>query len=801
MIEHEYFKLFQKDSVDKQLILEFDNGITITNEDIFSESLNLDESLCSEDQLTFGCCEASVFKIQIANLMSSCKGLWFNVYIQLDGNDDKFPVGRYKVYSDELTADRLWRKITAYDKMYDIINIDVADWYNELLPDTSSTVTLKEFRDSFFNHFGIEQTYSIKPLYPSEDLYPDDLLYPANGGITENAYTNDDMIVEKTIDPSEISGKDVITAICQLKGCFGHITRDGKFKYIYLPQDFNGLFPSEELYPSDTLYPSDGSAYHKLNSSNYISATYEDYLCRTIDKIQIRKEEGDIGTIVGDGDNCYIIEDNFLVYGKNAEELEQIATNLLPVIENCVYRPFEATLPGNLCMEVGDTVKLYTKYQDVESYILKRTLKGIQALRDSVTTEGVEEYSEKVNSVNKSIIELKNKSNVLTRTVEETQGKITDLDTKVYKDISKLDEDTQADIKKAVEDMGVSVDEKLVSYSTTTEINSAITQKANEITTNVSETYSTKTETSEAIAGAVSTASEDATNKANNAVTSANNNTTELLKSYSTTTEINSAITQKANEITTNVSETYATQETVSKLSTTVQLTAEGLSSKVDANGIISAINQSSENVTIDASKINLAGSTLIQSKVSKGDLSSEISQESGSISIKSNRFSLTSDNTTISADGAIECKSFKMTGGSINIESNSSDSNLIKLSASTGNTTWITPGGFYTSYDGLTTSIIGGYISGSYTGSIRIGTGYFHDIYPYTSGGQISIGGGSLIIGSLGYSLGFFGGYGMGRQTVSKLATYTTQTVSTITTKVNEILSALANYGLIYSY
>jgi hypothetical protein len=185
-------------------------------------------------------------------------------------------------------------------------------------------------------------------------------------------------------------------------------------------------------------------------------------------------------------------------------------------------------------------------------------LKGIQALRNTFTTTGVEEYSEKVNSVNKSIIELKGKTNVLTRTVEETNETVTDFKTQVYKDISQLDEDTQADIKKAVEDMGISVDEKLVSYSTTTEMNSAITQKAGEITAEISETYTTKIET---------------------------------------------------DEIT----------EEVSKLSTSVSLTAEGLESKVDANGIISAINQSAEEVSINADKINLSGYITASSLASGG--------------------------------------------------------------------------------------------------------------------------------------------------------------------------------------
>ena len=71
-------------------------------------------------------------------------------------------------------------------------------------------------------------------------------------------------------------------------------------------------------------------------------------------------------------------------------------------------------------------------------------------------------------------------------------------------------------------------------YSTTSAMNSAIEQKANEITSSVSETYATKA-----------------------TVNDLNNN---LSSNYSTTEAMNSAITQKANEITQTVSESYTTK-------------------------------------------------------------------------------------------------------------------------------------------------------------------------------------------------------------------------------------------------
>ena len=89
---------------------------------------------------------------------------------------------------------------------------------------------------------------------------------------------------------------------------------------------------------------------------------------------------------------------------------------------------------------------------------------------------------------------------------------------------------------------------------------------------------------------------------------SATYQTKDDMKDYSTTSAMNSAINQKANEITSTVSETYATQTTTNNMLSQIQQNANSISTKVDVNGVISSINQSSETIAINASKINLNG-------------------------------------------------------------------------------------------------------------------------------------------------------------------------------------------------
>jgi hypothetical protein len=602
MIEYKYADLFAQDTVDKQVLIEYDGGV-ITNTELFSESMELTETLCSESELRFGACEASVIKFKIGNMLTSLIGKWITVKMYLNGNvSEPFQIGKYKVYSDKPTADRKWRDIVAYDALYDIINTNVADWYNTILPNENSTVTMKVFRTGFLSHFGIEQE--------------------------ETDLVNDSMVVAKTIQPDAISGKDVITAICEINGCFGHITRDGKFKYVYLDRGIQGVFPRNGLYPADDLFPMEPYTSNVGVNGGYISAKYEDFSVKSIEKLQIRKEENDIGVIVGEDNaqNAYIIEDNFLVYGKSTSELREIANKIYGNIRLIIYKPYNATLRGNPCFEVGDAIRFITRYDLIESYVFQRTLKGIQALRDNFSAKGVETYGQKVNSLHKSIIELKGKSNVLERTIEETKSTITDVEKGLQSQITQTADSIKTEVSKtystksdatnkanmAEANAKADTAEKLESYSTTTEMNSAITQSANSITSTVNQKI-TETKTY-------------AQTQASTAEANAKADTAEKLESYSTTTEMNSAITQSANSITSTVNQ---------KITET----------KTYADGKVETLNtELSSKITQNSDKIAL--------KVSKGDVSSEISQESGQVKITAGRFIVESDYLDINKDG-----------------------------------------------------------------------------------------------------------------------------------------------------
>lgn len=465
---------FYDDSVEKQLIIEYQvSGTTLTNAEYQTETMTITESICDEQELQFGCCNASSFEIKVLDTIENFKGKKMKVSILLAGQDEPYQLGEYKVYSDKPTADRLYKDIVAYDAMYDILNAEVSGWYSSL----TFPMTLRQFRTSFCAYVGVEQE--------------------------EITLVNDDMVVEKTIDPGELPGKTVIEAICEINGCFGHIGRNGKLRYVVLEQMIEGLYPADDLYPSDDLYPADPMGISEVSRSMYLSCQYEDFIVQHIDKLQIRQEENDIGAISGTGNNCYIIEDNFLVYGKSAADLQSIADNVLSVIGVVWYRPAQVEARGNPCLEVGDGILLHTTRETIYTYILQRTLKGIQALRDSYTAEGEEYRTGQVNGLQKQIIQLKGKSNVLTRTVEETRLELRDVNqnlsaqisinakqilTKVSKDniVSEINQTAESIKIKAerIDLVGiVNADEMVVKYATIENLNTTKLELNNLIAT------------------------------------------------------------------------------------------------------------------------------------------------------------------------------------------------------------------------------------------------------------------------------------------------------------------------------
>lgn len=404
-------EMYFKEYADKQMLISVDGTkIAFDNSMIESEAFEMDESLCSESELKFGSCEANSVKFTVHDSPGSIVGKNITITETVDGDtENPFQYGKYKVYSDVPSSDRSKRQITAYDAMYDIINADVKAWYSEL----SFPMTLKAFRDSFFAYLGIAQV--------------------------ETSLVNDSMTVNKTIvatqtddssavtEESAISGKKVVTAICEINGCFGNINREGKFEYVFLKAITSALYPAEDLFPADNVFPSDANT--ESMTGHYITFDYEDFQSKAITQLEIKTSEDNAGAIVGTAGNNYSITGNFLVSDKTGAELEQIANNLLPVMKQAAYTPIKScTTVGNPCLEIGNPIRFNTSREIVETYILQRTLTGVQSKRDSISAQGTQTHSAKVNSIRDAIESVQKRTNKLERNADHLQSTYEDLE-------------------------------------------------------------------------------------------------------------------------------------------------------------------------------------------------------------------------------------------------------------------------------------------------------------------------------------------------------------------------------------
>lgn len=411
MINSNLKEKYWDSATDKQMVI----SVVGTNQKIDNSMLeigtfSLEESLCSESELKFGACEANCVKFTARNTAGNIIGKTISIEETIDGDSQNpMPYGIFKVASDVPTADRTKRQITAYDAMYDIINTDVKAWYAGL----SFPMTLKQFRDSFFAHLGIAQV--------------------------ETSLVNDSMTVNKTIvatqtddssavtEESSISGKTVVTAICEINGCFGNINRNGKFEYVFLKEIVSALYPAEDLFPSDNLFPSDANT--ESMTGHYITFDYEDFQSKAITQLEIKTNEDNAGAIVGTAGNNYSITGNFLVSDKTGAELEQIANNLLPIMKQAVYTPIKScTCVGNPCLTLGEPIRFNTTREIVETYLLQRTLTGVQSKRDSISAQGTQTHSAKVNSIRDTIESVERRTGKLERNADHLQSTYEDLE-------------------------------------------------------------------------------------------------------------------------------------------------------------------------------------------------------------------------------------------------------------------------------------------------------------------------------------------------------------------------------------
>lgn len=526
--------------------------IAATN--IVANTTKLIQSISDAEQLKYGSVEPSMFEIQIAQdtaqverveasaiagmgrgkIWDCAQGKKLTVYIKKGIIEHSAEFFIKSIKGEGTTG---FKTITAYDAL-SLFDKNVAEWYNGL---NFNSLTLKAFRESLCTYCGVEFESVTLP--------------------------NDSMTISRTMSATSITGREILAQCCELCGCWPKIDLWGtnKLKWVTLGETSCETFD-----------------YSQYDYTFRPDSTREEYDCKGINAVIIRATDDDVGghypaTVQ---DNPYIIQGNFLCFGKSTAELTTIAQNIYNQIANKPYRPHKTVITGRPYLEPGD--KVTVKFADgnggtFDTYILKRTMTGEAALLDTYEAKGKKEHREQY-GISQQIQQIQGRTNELTRTVDETVNTITRIEylTPV---LSKTDPSAEwADDEKAAKEGYQWFD------GTDLRIWDGAAWKLT-----IYPDYNQSTQP---------------------------NNAKEGEYWYNPTT----------GEIKKLVGDTWTADSTVcipttwtQTMQTQLKITAEGVQSTVTKDNIISTINQSAEAVSINASKIDLSGYVTINSLKSGG--------------------------------------------------------------------------------------------------------------------------------------------------------------------------------------
>lgn len=332
-------------------------SVVFTNDDIVSESANLIEGIENGKNLTFKGCIATQFKFQVADIVRDLRGEYIEVTIRA-GTTEEIPYFKgYIKTQDNQTHEDVLTTFTAYDVLATKGGINCQSFLESL----TYPINVKNFRNALFTFLSIGQA--------SASLINDNLQITSN---ILNYYEN----------PKAV---DLMRHICELNAVYGQIGRDGLFYYRELKPISEGTYPGEDTYPGSDTYPADENAGMTIDEPMFSALEYEPYEVEKISKVAIYDSAGIDQGQAGSGTNVWSISDNPLAFSVN---MRQAAANLLSKVDGLAYSAvIKLDCVGMPWVECGDTYMSYTRRHTVRTYVLNRTLKGIQALFDAYSSD------------------------------------------------------------------------------------------------------------------------------------------------------------------------------------------------------------------------------------------------------------------------------------------------------------------------------------------------------------------------------------------------------------------------------
>lgn len=383
MVEYAYRDLFYKSQqtkdiliVDTEAVVTINPGgapmvenatVEIHTADLKINTFTLDESLCSEEDLTWGLMESAEVRFtikntrRIPNLKNTDYSKMVNIYIYFNNNSSTlFQVGQYICDSDKYSSDRRFRNIVLYDALYYLRSWDITEWYNEVYADNNNDpISVYDLRYSLFDYIFTDFDYIIEQNEETE-------------------LVNDDYLVPKNIESDTITFDFFMGGILNANGVFGHMGRTGLFEYVTLVK-YDA--PTVTTVTDDFRKP---------------PTTYEDFAVWGIGYVAVYDQNNIRLAYEGSSSykrpSIYNIVDNFVLNGiysnSGSDELKTAVANIREQVTHRRYAPMDVEHVGDLCVEVGDNVAVTGDIGNYNTYVLERHLKGLGTMLDRYISRG-----------------------------------------------------------------------------------------------------------------------------------------------------------------------------------------------------------------------------------------------------------------------------------------------------------------------------------------------------------------------------------------------------------------------------
>ena len=250
---------------------------------------------------------------------------------------------------------------------------------------------------------------------------------PINGSYSVQAFYADDLTC-----------RQIISWAAEAAGCYAHMNADGKLQFLTYTDKRSTAKITPDGASSSTAYYAD-------------SLSYEDYIVKAIEKVQIRQSDSDVGVIYPDSTtatNTYAVQGNLLLTTGTEANLKTVAQNLYNVLKSVTYTPCKVAVPSGSGIACGQIVHVKdARGREFDTYLMSATISSGKASFESVGSAS-RESSSAVNSqsyknLTGKMLEIKTSVDGLEVKASDLTGKYTDLKATVDGLSSEVKKDTK----------------------------------------------------------------------------------------------------------------------------------------------------------------------------------------------------------------------------------------------------------------------------------------------------------------------------------------------------------------------